>query len=170
MYSVSLSQLSCHDLMTMGYCSPPFGFKVKQFRFSSILADSLTDKLQLLHELFLVPASYILDGVAYLMYDTMLHYGARKDASDGIRKTFQSIHTSYQNVLYTTVLEVGQHTEPKVCTFIPGYVHAQQILMPFRINTQHIINGTSDGIATIIGYLVMDGIHPDYWINGFKGT
>ena len=38
------------------------------------------------------------------MDDTKLHYGIREYALDGIREALQTIDTSYENVVYTTVL------------------------------------------------------------------
>ncbi len=55
-------------------------------------------------QLFLMSATDILDGVAYLMDNAELYNGVGEDTLDGIREAFQTINTSYEDVTNTTVL------------------------------------------------------------------
>mgnify|MGYP006901674895 CR=1 FL=1 len=59
---------------------------------------------QVFHELFLMFAADILDGIAYLMDDTELDDGIGEHALDGIGEAFQTVDTSYEDVTHTTVL------------------------------------------------------------------
>ncbi len=71
------------------------------------------------------------------------------------------VYTGYKNNFNFTVLEVCQHTKPKVCSLI------FLIYTPYVIpdNTQHIIDCTCNDTTTFIRYFIMDGIHPDYRID-----
>lgn len=70
----------------------PLALKVVKSLLRSILADSLVDKFKVLHELLLVLACHVLDGVAYLMHDAQLYRGLGKDARDGIGKALEACH------------------------------------------------------------------------------
>lgn len=52
-------------------------------------------------------AADIFDGAAYLMDDAMQYHGIRKYALGGIQKAFETIDTSYEDVVYITVLLVS---------------------------------------------------------------
>ena len=82
----------------------PFFIQIKKLCFSGFLAYSTIDMFQVFHELFLMSATDILDGVAYLMDNAELYNGVGEDTLDGIREAFQTINTSYEDVTNTTVL------------------------------------------------------------------
>ena len=106
-----------------------------------------------------MPASNVLDGVAYLMHDAELHGRMWKYALDGIREALQSVYAAYHDILHTTVLQVCKHFQPEVGTLTPGHVHAQ-----------HMVDGTSDGTPIVVLYLVMDRIKPADCIDRLQGA
>ena len=103
-------------------------------------------------------AAHVLDGVAYLMNNTELHGRIRKNTPYGVGKAFQAVHATYHDVLHTAVLKVRKHLQPEVGALAPGNVHAQQLLVPFFIDAQYIVDGTGDSAAAVVLDLVVDGI------------
>ena len=61
---------------------------------------------QVLDEVFLMLAAYILDGVAYLMDNAKLYGAFREYASNSVREAFQTVNATNQNVSHATVLKV----------------------------------------------------------------
>ena len=102
------------------------------------------------------------------MYYTKLYGCIRINALNGFRKPLQTVYTGNENILNSTVLKVCQHAEPEVCSLISWYIHSEELLMSFPVNTQHIIYCTCNSTTTFIRYFVMNGIHPDYRINRIK--
>ena len=78
---------------------------------------------QIPHELFLVLAADILDGVTYLMENTELDNSIRKHTLDSIWEAFQSVNTSYEYVTDTTGLQVCQYIQPEVSALILRAIH-----------------------------------------------
>lgn len=92
-YSDSLSQFSCQNLITIGYCSSHF-FQLKKFILCRFFIYSLINAFQILQEFLLIFGAYIFDGITNLMYDTKLFGYIWINTLDCLRKTFQAVYTS----------------------------------------------------------------------------
>ena len=101
----------------------PFFFQIKKLCLSGFLIYRTIDMFQISHELLLVLAADILDGVTYLMDNTELDNSIRKHTLDSIREAFQSVNTSYEYVTDTTGLQVCQYIQPEVRTLIFRDIH-----------------------------------------------
>lgn len=107
------------------------GFQTVKLDFCSLLAHSRIYKLQIGQKFFLILASYILQGVTYLVHDAQLYVGFWKDSFDSNRKTFQIAYIGNKNVLYVSVREIRKNTEPEVGVFTFRYIPKRSFLPSF---------------------------------------
>ena len=106
-----------------GILFSPFGVQVQKLRFSSLLTDCLIDKLQVLHELFLVLTAHIFDGITDLMYDTELdivsRYTLRIASGKPLRPSTQAIRISCTPQFCKSVSTLNQKFAP---SFLDMYI------------------------------------------------
>ncbi len=146
----------------------PLGIKSVKRLFRGVFVDRLIDKLQVFHELFLILAGNVFDGVANLMHYAQLHGRFRKDARDGIRKALEAIHAGDKNVLNATLLKVAKDAQPEVGALALGDIHPQQFFPPLGGKRQHIVDGTGHRTILLVHDLVMNGIQPNNGIHRIK--
>ena len=96
----------------------PFGFQFIQGDLCGVEGGSLVNAFQVAHEGFLIFGRNVLHGVADLVDDAVLNLGVGVDGFDGLREAFQAIHAGNQNVFYTPVVQIGQHRQPVMSTFL----------------------------------------------------
>lgn len=112
-----------------GILFSPLGFQTVKLSFGSLFAYSGIYPLQIGQKHLLILAANILQGVAYLMNDTQLYIGFRKDTFDGIRKALQIVYTGNKNILYTSILEIRKNAELEVRAFTFRYIHTQKVFL-----------------------------------------
>ena len=66
----------------------PFLIQIKKLYFCGFFTYGAIDMFQVFYELFLMFATDILDGIAYLMDNAELYNGIGEDTLDGIRDAF----------------------------------------------------------------------------------
>lgn len=103
------SLFSCHDLMTIGYFSPHFSFRLKYSVSAASLLTAPINPFQVFEEFLLMLTTDIFNGVPYLVDDTKLYYCVRKNTLDGIREAFQTINASNKDIMNSTVLQIRQY-------------------------------------------------------------
>ena len=92
------------------------------------------------------------------MDDTLLDLGLWINCFDRLWKSVQSIHTSDQNVLHTTVFQSVNNRQPEFRTFIFPNIHADHILFPIHIDPKGNVYRTFHN-TPFAADVVVDRIH-----------
>jgi len=92
-----------------GIFGSPFFLQVIQCGFGPFNGFSFINRLQICHELLLIFASHIFQGIADLMDDAELNLGLRKDRIDHLWKAREAIDASNQYILPSAVIQVCQY-------------------------------------------------------------
>lgn len=100
------------------------------------------------------------------MNDTVLDLGVGVDRLNGLREALQSIDTGNQNVFDAPVVEVREHTEPVVSTFLVREVEAEQFFLALDVQTKERVDCFAD-VAAILFDFVVNGVEPDNGVNRF---
>lgn len=61
-----------------------------------------------------------LQRVADLLDDAVLDFGFGEDTLDGRGDAFQAVHTGDQDILYSSIVEIGGHAQPVVSALLIG--------------------------------------------------
>ena len=109
-------------------------------------------------------ATHILNRVAYLMDDTELHVSPGEYALDGIRKARKTIYAGNKDILYTAVLQVGQHIKPEVSALAMSHIHTRQVLVPVLTDAYYVVDNTANVAPLSHMDFIVNGIYPDYRI------
>ena len=91
--------------------------------------------------------------------NTELNFGLRKDRVDRLGEARKTIHTSNQDVLQPSIIQVRQHRKPEVCTFGFRQIQAKNFLPTFKIKAQNRVNRLGC-IAPVLLDLVVNRIEP----------
>jgi hypothetical protein len=70
------------------------------------------------------------DGVHY----AYLHFRAREDYPDCFRQSFQPAYTSDEDVSHARILQLGNDTEPELCSFCLCDPEAEDFFHPLKIH------------------------------------
>lgn len=107
----------------------------------------------------------MLEAISNLMNNTELDLGFWEYRIYGIRKSFESIDTSNEDIFHSSGSEVIYYSEPELCSFIFSYVDSKNILLSIGIDSEYYVTRFVYDVSAI-AYFVMNRIEIDDWICG----
>src|SRR4051812_18411003 len=99
------------------------------------------------------------------MHYALLHFCLRVECFDCLWQTLESIHTSYKDVLNSSIAKLGYDPKPELCSFCLGYPHPQYFFDPFEIYSNHQVDGLVEDVRPVSnlhhnGVKIEDGVKP----------
>ena len=101
------------------------------------------------------------------MNDAQLHFRLRVEGFDGFGKALEAIDTGNQDVLDTTIEQIGEYVEPVAGAFRFRDIQAQQLFLACDVQAEDGIDRLADEAPVFLD-LVVDGIQPDDGIDGLE--
>lgn len=103
------------------------------------------------------------------MDDAQLNFCIGVNAVYRFREPCQIIYTGNQNIVYATILQIGQYRQPEVSAFTFRQIQTQYLFFTFQIQGENGVDRFAL-IAPVFTDFIVDSIQPDKGIDRFQRT
>lgn len=116
----------------------------------------------------MVLGGYIADRITDLMNDTQLHFGICEYSINRFGESFESIDRCDQDVLDSSVVQIGQNLQPEIGSLAFGEIQAHYLFFTVQSNTEDGVNGFGYIHAVLFDFVIdriepYEAIYPFVW-------